>query len=264
MSGKEKVSAQRNLSGPAGPTPILVSLKDCRARFSTLRNKMAKDEFPTPPGTGVIFDATLHASSKHTSPTTLAALFPSDTTFIPASTTTHPGFSQLPLTNPGRPTQATRISARFTTSGISGVWEWQTVTVQSWSISRAAMCHPTVRDRPSTTACFPTMGTLLRKSSSRIPAATAGRVLGSHRQCNRPRLWALNPSASFHGGMEASRWRSSRCGGRGISRRIPWTEGSFTSWEMVCINCSWLTFWLNRRTWDRIPHRSAIRALSSA
>ncbi len=53
---------------------------------------------PTPPGTGVIAEATARADSKSTSPT----MWPS-TTLIPTSTTTAPGRSMEPVTRPGTP-----------------------------------------------------------------------------------------------------------------------------------------------------------------
>ncbi len=51
---------------------------------------------PTPPGTGVIAEATSTADAKSTSPT----MWPS-TTLIPTSTTTAPGLSIAPVTRPG-------------------------------------------------------------------------------------------------------------------------------------------------------------------
>ena len=53
---------------------------------------------PTPPGTGVMAEATSLADSKSTSPTSLPS-----TTLIPTSTTTAPGLSIAPVTRPGLP-----------------------------------------------------------------------------------------------------------------------------------------------------------------
>ena len=54
---------------------------------------------PTPPGTGVIHPATLHASWKSTSPTNLYPdfLVGSSTALVPTSITAAPGLIQLPL-----------------------------------------------------------------------------------------------------------------------------------------------------------------------
>ena len=67
---------------------------------------------PTPPGTGVIADATWRADSKSTSPT----IAPS-TTLIPTSTTTAPRRSIAPVTRPGWPAATTTISASLTWCG---------------------------------------------------------------------------------------------------------------------------------------------------
>ncbi len=64
-------------------------------------------------------------SAKSTSPTSLPS-----TRLMPTSITVAPGFSQSPLTISGRPTAATTMSARRTTSGRSRVRLWAMVTVQ--------------------------------------------------------------------------------------------------------------------------------------
>mmetsp|Transcript_69600 Transcript_69600/g.166047 ORF Transcript_69600/g.166047 Transcript_69600/m.166047 type:complete len:215 (-) Transcript_69600:880-1524(-) len=69
ISGNRKVSAHRNISCPLGPIPILVRLMARRAKFSTFRRRMAKEIWPTPPGTGVILETFCKASWKQTSPT---------------------------------------------------------------------------------------------------------------------------------------------------------------------------------------------------
>src|SRR5438045_5359404 len=55
---------------------------------------------PTPPGTGVIFDATSRTDSKSTSPCSFdpALAVGSVTRFVPTSITTAPGFTMSPLT----------------------------------------------------------------------------------------------------------------------------------------------------------------------
>mmetsp|Transcript_7218 Transcript_7218/g.20344 ORF Transcript_7218/g.20344 Transcript_7218/m.20344 type:complete len:207 (+) Transcript_7218:1432-2052(+) len=180
MSGKSSWSAQRKNSWPLGPMPIFVRLWAWRAKFRTLRSKMAKDMWPMPPGTGVIFDATFTASWKQTSPTMLALpVLGSGTLFMPTSMTTAPGLIHDPLTSCGRPAQATKMSACRTMLSTLAVWEWQIVTVQSWAISRAATGAPTVFERPRTTALLPARLTPERRSNSIMAVGTAGRAVGS-------------------------------------------------------------------------------------
>ena len=80
----------------------------CAARTRWL-NRRALVSGPTPPGTGVIADATWTADSKSTSPTSW-----SPTRLIPTSTTTAPGFNMAPVTSPTRPAATTTMSARRT------------------------------------------------------------------------------------------------------------------------------------------------------
>ena len=112
---------------------------------------------PTPPGTGVIAPATATALSKWTSPTSLVLPDPSarPTRLIPTSTTVAPRFTQSPGIISGRPTAATRISARLQTSPRSRVRLWAMVTVQLSPKSNCAMGLPTMFDRPTTTASIP-------------------------------------------------------------------------------------------------------------
>merc|ERR1719454_2126731 len=109
------------------------------ANLSVFFSKEAMVMGPTPPGTGVIFEATLDADSKSTSPTRRRPDFrdASGMKFVPTSTTTHPGFNQLPLTNWAWPTAATTISASRTILSILRVLEWTTVTVASLAWSKA-------------------------------------------------------------------------------------------------------------------------------
>mmetsp|Transcript_87992 Transcript_87992/g.249288 ORF Transcript_87992/g.249288 Transcript_87992/m.249288 type:complete len:236 (+) Transcript_87992:1370-2077(+) len=180
MSGNSSWSAHLNISGPLGPMPILVRPYAWRARLSTFRRRMAKDMWPMPPGTGVIFEATLTASSKQTSPTMRGRpLLGSGMLFMPTSITTAPGFSQEPRTSCGRPVQATRTSAWRTMSSVRFVWEWQTVTVLSWAVRSAATGAPTVLERPSTTALAPASRTPDRRRSSMMAIGTAGLAVGS-------------------------------------------------------------------------------------
>ena len=67
---------------------------------------------PTPPGTGVMAEATSTADAKSTSPT----MRPS-TTLIPTSTTTAPGLSIAPVMRPGWPAATTTMSARRDVAG---------------------------------------------------------------------------------------------------------------------------------------------------
>ena len=88
---------------------------------------------PTPPGTGVMNDATCAALSKCTSP---ANRYPraadgSATREIPTSMTTAPGRIMSPVIDSGRPSAAMTMSARRVCAARSRVREWHTVTVQS-------------------------------------------------------------------------------------------------------------------------------------
>ena len=105
---------------------------------------------PTPPGTGVMAEATPTAEAKSTSPTSRPS-----TTLMPTSTTTAPGLSIAPVTRPGWPAATTTMSARPTWPARSRVREWQTVTVASSLTSRNAAGMPTTADRPMTTASLP-------------------------------------------------------------------------------------------------------------
>ena len=131
------------------------------ANLSVFFNKEAMVMGPTPPGTGVIFEATREALSKSTSPTKRRPDFrdASGMKFVPTSTTTAPGFNQLPFTNWAWPTAATTRSASLTILLMLRVLECTTVTVASLACSRAATGMPTMFERPTTTALFPAMAT---------------------------------------------------------------------------------------------------------
>ena len=74
---------------------------------------------------------------------------------MPTSMTVAPGLIQSPGTICGRPTAATTISARRTTSARFLVRECAMVTVQLSPSRSCAIGLPTMFDRPSTTASMP-------------------------------------------------------------------------------------------------------------
>ena len=69
---------------------------------------------PTPPGTGVMSDATWRTPSKSTSPTSRVplAVCSSGIRFIPTSITTAPDFTMSAVIMRGRPAATIRMSAR--------------------------------------------------------------------------------------------------------------------------------------------------------
>ena len=125
---------------------------------------------PTPPGTGVIAEATALADSKSTSPTSL-----SSTTLMPTSTTTAPGLSISPVIRPGTPAATTTTSASRVWRARSTVLLWQIVTVAfSRSMSRAAGL-PTTLERPTTVTRLPASGMSERFRISTAACAVVGR-----------------------------------------------------------------------------------------
>ena len=74
---------------------------------------------------------------------------------MPTSITVAPSLIQPPGTISARPTAATTISARLTTSFKSLVLECAIVTVQLSPSNNCAMGFPTMLDRPITTASNP-------------------------------------------------------------------------------------------------------------
>ena len=91
-----------------------------QAACRVLRSRQAMVIGPTPPGTGVMAEATSAASAKATSPTSRVLPSPAagfGTRLMPTSITMAPGLIQSPRTISGRPTAATRMSARRQTSG---------------------------------------------------------------------------------------------------------------------------------------------------
>mmetsp|Transcript_5871 Transcript_5871/g.16568 ORF Transcript_5871/g.16568 Transcript_5871/m.16568 type:complete len:239 (-) Transcript_5871:585-1301(-) len=171
------------------------------ANLNVFFNREAMVMGPTPPGTGVIFEATREALAKSTSPTSRRPDFrdASGMKFVPTSTTTAPGFNQDPLTNWAWPTAATTMSASLTILLMFLVLEWTTVTVASLAWSKAATGMPTMFERPTTTALLPAMTTLDRSSNSKHPTGVHATALGSSPPLkhNFPTFNAANPSASL-------------------------------------------------------------------
>src|SRR5207249_2361521 len=111
---------------------------------------------PTPPGTGVIYPATLLTLSNSTSPRS----FPL-TLVNPMSTTAELGFTWSARTwKISFPTALIRISAVRVIPERLGVLEWQTVTVASLLRRRLARGLPTRLLRLMITALDPAIGTL--------------------------------------------------------------------------------------------------------
>jgi hypothetical protein len=100
-------------------------------------------------------DATSRTASKSTSPTSL----PSGNRLMPTSITTAPGLTMSALIMRALPTAATRMSAWRVIAPRSRVFEWQIVTVAPALSSSSDMGFPTIVERPTTTACDPSMGT---------------------------------------------------------------------------------------------------------
>eukprot|EP01139_Manchomonas_bermudensis_P024945 Amastigsp_a843951_62.p2 type:complete len:183 gc:universal Amastigsp_a843951_62:206-754(+) len=166
---------------------------------------------PTPPGTGVIKDATPCASAKETSPTNRnpAFLDGSSRVFMATSMTTTPGRSQSPRTSSAWPTAAIRMSAFCTSSLRFAVLEWHTVTVAFSRRRHRAAGMPTMFDRPSTTACLPSIVTPERRSSSMHPLGVHATASGFRpRIASEPMFCGWNPSTSFSREI-ASRTRAS-------------------------------------------------------
>src|SRR5262249_30936952 len=85
-----------------------------RAACSVLRSSIAIVIGPTPPGTGVIADATSTTAAKSTSPTRPLLFWASSgvSRFMPTSITIAPGLTWSRPIRRGLPTAATRMSAR--------------------------------------------------------------------------------------------------------------------------------------------------------
>mmetsp|Transcript_11886 Transcript_11886/g.31409 ORF Transcript_11886/g.31409 Transcript_11886/m.31409 type:complete len:222 (+) Transcript_11886:103-768(+) len=217
-------------------------LTACRARLSVFFRSMAMVIGPTPPGTGVISDATSTASANATSPTSRWPSFfvASSTALMPTSITTQPGFSQSPRRNSGFPMAATTMSASCTMAFMSSVREWQTVTVASMDWSSDATGMPTMLDLPMTTARLPAIFTPERWSSSMQPAGVHGTARGGSPPFRQrlPTFIAEKPSASFSTLMAFSTAASSMWDGRGSCTRIAWTKGSLLSFSTSLMTSS--------------------------
>ena len=171
---------------------------------------------PTPPGTGVMADATACAEGNSTSPTSR----PSGSRLMPTSTTTAPGRSQLPFTSSGRPTAATSTSASRQMAGRSRVREWQMVTVALRPKSSRAVGRPTMVLRPTTTARAPSSGTPAWSSRASTPAGVHGTRYGRP-DARRPTLTGWKPSTSLRGSMRSRNSSAARWPGSGSCSRMP-------------------------------------------
>ena len=130
---------------------------------------------PTPPGTGVIAAGDFGGARivDVADQPVLAAVFAA-MRLIPTSITVAPGFSQSPRTISGRPTAATTMSARRTTSARSRVRLWARVTVQFSASSSCAIGLPTMLERPITTASRPDRSPSRSLRSIRQPSGVQG------------------------------------------------------------------------------------------
>ena len=197
---------------------------------------------PTPPGTGVMAPACFTAASKSTSPTSLVLrldflLFfgglSLGTRLIPTSMTIAPFLIQSPLTIKGRPTAATRISARAQTAAKSLVREWAMVTVQFCSRNKNAAGLPTKIDRPTITQCLPDkLSPSLRACLARMtqPSGVQGRSPGLPKD-KRPALISVRPSTSLAGSISPITLSVLMSFGSGNCTNIPSTLSSILrSW----------------------------------
>src|SRR6516225_5953736 len=176
----------------AGPNFRQVSIS-ARALRSVFDRSMAIVMGPTPPGTGVMWEARSAAAANSTSPTSL----PLGRRLMPTSMTTAPGFTHAPLMSSGTPTAATRMSARGTSAARS-LLLWQMVTVASALSSRSAMGRPTRMLRPTTTARFP-RGLQSISWSIRITPHGVQATVASRPWARSPALVACSASASLSG-----------------------------------------------------------------
>ena len=228
---------------------------------------------PTPPGTGEIQPATSRTASKSTSPT--SRLLPScSMRLMPTSITTAPGFTMSAVIRFGRPTAATRMSARRVWSARFSERLWQSVTVASppcprrppivglLLASRSASGLPTMSLRPTITAWRPAVCTSASISIRCTPAAVQGMNRG--RPCeSRPAFSGWKPSTSRSGGTASRTATVSTCFGSGSCTRIPsagpWASRAIprTSATSAAVSVSAGT----RITSASIPTRSAAAAL---
>ena len=184
---------------------------------------------PTPPGTGVIAPATSAAAAKSTSPTSRRlAVRPVDAV-DPDVDHRGAGLDPVARHHPGRPTAATRMSARRQTAGRSRVRECAIVTVQLSPSRSCAIGLPTMLERPTTTASCPARSPTGRAAASGSRAGCRAPA-PARPIARRPALPAWKPSTSLSGAdrRRARAWRRS-ARGSGSCTRMPWTRGSALS-----------------------------------
>ncbi len=98
---------------------------------------------------------------------------------IPASMTMAPGLTQSAPTISGRPTAATRMSARRAIIAWPRLFECTIVTVQSAAYSNAAIGLPTMLERPRTTASAPARSRHTERINIRQPCGVHGTSAGT-------------------------------------------------------------------------------------
>src|SRR3989344_4891743 len=133
---------------------------------------------PTPPGTGVIRDATFEADSKSTSPTNFTRLSVY-TKEVPASTTIAPFLICLPEIIPGFPTAEIITSAEASNTLVSLVLSVTTETVIPEATNMRANGLPTKSPATRSKTCLPLSEILYHLSSSKIAAGVGGKNNGS-------------------------------------------------------------------------------------
>ena len=111
-----------------------------------------------PPGTGVMYPATVLTASKLTSPTRRDFPASSVILLMPTSITMASGLTISAVIRSLRPAAATRISASRVISPKFWLREWAIVTVASAASNINASGLPTKILRPTTTAFLPRSG----------------------------------------------------------------------------------------------------------
>ena len=216
---------------------------------------------PTPPGTGVIMEATSFTPSKSVSPARRKPdfLLASGMRLTPTSITTAPLFTMSAVTVLTRPVQTMSMSACFVKEARSFVPVWQIVTVQLYSrrVKRTASGFPTILLRPTTTAWAPSVFTPIFLSITHIPCGVQGRN-PFEPMSMFPTLTGWKPSTSFSGEIASVTFCSFICLGRGSWTRIPCTEGSLLSFSISAKSSSSLV------VSGRTMLRSAIPASAKA
>ena len=144
---------------------------------------------PTPPGTGVIYEAFGSTFTKSTSPISVAPFSSKSFAlhsrssgfalslvilFIPTSITTAPSFTISSLIRYGTPAATTRISASFVCDLRSFVSIWHIVGVAHSFKKRRLIGFPTISLCPTMVTSFPFMGISYLFIISMTPAGVAG------------------------------------------------------------------------------------------